>query len=223
MISILLPIYNGEEYLRECIDSILNQTCDEFELLIGFNGVTDSSKEIVAGYSDGRIRVFNYDFKGKSKTLNCLLNETTYHIICLIDADDVWLPEKLEKQIIYIDNYDVIGTQMFYINSNSQKTNNEPELSCLDSEIKFRMKNGLCEIANLSAMINKKSLQLVKGWDENLSLLEDFDIWLRLINAGALFTNLNEKLVMHRIHTKSNFNTNTNQREQLIKILQKNG
>ena len=128
MISILLPIYNGEEYLRECIDSILNQTCDEFELLIGFNGVTDSSKEIVAGYSDGRIRVFNYDFKGKSKTLNCLLNETTYHIICLIDADDVWLPEKLEKQIIYIDNYDVIGTQMFYINSNSQKTNNEPEL-----------------------------------------------------------------------------------------------
>ena len=74
MISILLAVYNGEKYIRKSIDSILNQSYKDFELLIGFNGTIDNSKKIVSEYNDSRIRVFDYnDDKGKAKTLNKLI------------------------------------------------------------------------------------------------------------------------------------------------------
>lgn len=74
MISILLATHNGERFIEQSIKSVLNQTFKEFELLIGFNGTTDSSKKIVEGIKDDRIRVFDYgEDKGKSKTLNKLL------------------------------------------------------------------------------------------------------------------------------------------------------
>ena len=74
MISILLATYNGEKYIKRCIDSIVDQKFTDWKLLIGFNGTTDSSKEIVASYDDDRIFVYDYgEDKGKAKTLNKLL------------------------------------------------------------------------------------------------------------------------------------------------------
>lgn len=103
MISILLAIYNGEKYLRNSIDSILNQTFKDWELLIGFNGTTDSSKEIIKEYKDTRIKTFDYgDDKGKCKTLNKLIKESQYDLCAIQDDDDVWEKEKLKKQIKHI-------------------------------------------------------------------------------------------------------------------------
>ena len=74
MISILLATYNGEKFIKESIDSILNQTFTEWELIIGFNGTTDNSKKIVSEYNDSRIKIFDYgNDKGKAKTLNTFL------------------------------------------------------------------------------------------------------------------------------------------------------
>jgi glycosyltransferase involved in cell wall biosynthesis len=111
MISILLATYNGEKYISLAIESVLNQSFKDFELLIGFNGTTDSSKGIVYRYNDPRIRVFDFgDDKGKSKTLNKLLIESRYDHVCLQDDDDVWVYNKLEKQTNYFEEYDVVGT-----------------------------------------------------------------------------------------------------------------
>ena len=210
MISILLATYNGEKYIKKSIESILNQTFKEFEILIGFNGTTDQSKEIVLEFVDERIRVFDYGLdKGKSKTLNKLLKEAKYEWIALQDDDDIWLPKKLEKQVDVIKfngNSVVIGTQIFYINE-TENIIGRPYLALDNLEIKNKSLAGDNQIANTSAVFLKRAALEVNGWDENINGVEDFDFWLKLIRLNYNFINLKKELVLHRIHNESNFNT----------------
>ena len=181
MISILLAVYNGEKFLEKSINSILVQTHGEFELLIGFNGTTDSSKEIVSKFNDKRIRVFDYfNDKGKSKTLNKLLLESKFDWICIQDDDDVWVDNKLSEQIKYINEFDVIGTQIMYSDT-QDNLRNGPFLKMDDMSIKILSLNGNNQIANSSAMIRKDSIIEVGDWDEELEGIEDYDMWIRLI------------------------------------------
>jgi glycosyltransferase involved in cell wall biosynthesis len=207
MISILLATYNGEKYLSLAIESVLNQSFKDFELLIGFNGTTDNSKEIVKKYNDSRIKVFDYgDDKGKSKTLNKLINQSKYDWIALQDDDDFWMPTKLERQIPFTDSYDVIGTFISYINENGEITGS-PDLSRFPIDIiRFSM-SGFNQVANTTAIFKKSIALEIGGWKDNLDGIEDFDFWLRLMRLGKKFINVPEELVHHRLHSKSNFNT----------------
>ena len=99
MISILLASYNGEKYIRQSIDSVINQTFKKWELLIGFNGTTDKTKDIVKEYKDERIKTFDYeDDKGKAKTLNKLIKQAQFDYCAIQDDDDLWWPPKLYEQ-----------------------------------------------------------------------------------------------------------------------------
>jgi len=215
MISILLPIYNGERFISQCIDSILNQTFKDFELLIGFNGTTDNSIDIVSSYKDSRIEIFNYTSeKGKSKTLNKLLSESKYQWIALQDDDDVWVQNKIERQLYFTNNFDVIGTLIKYIDENN-KIIGTPDLSTDSSKITQLSLFGSNQIANSSSLIKKSCVFEVGGWSEDLDKLaengiqpcEDFDLWLKMIKKNKKFINVAEYLVHHRIHAGSNFNT----------------
>lgn len=208
MISIILATYNGERYIKQSIDSILNQTFTEFELLIGFNGTTDKSKDIVKKYSDPRIRVFDYgDDKGKSKTLNKLLNETKFDWIALQDDDDFWIDTKLEKQVNYIDKgCDVIGTFINYINEDGQIIG-RPNLCSFTDDIKHLSLSGLNQVANTSTIFKKEIALEIGGWREGFDGIEDYDFWLRLLRRDKKFINIPEELVNHRLHSNSNFNT----------------
>ncbi len=90
----------------------------KFELLIGLNGTTDGSKEIIESFEDSRIKIFEYDQPSKSKTLNKLIGEAKYDWISIQDDDDIWIDIKLESQINYTKEFDVIGTFINYINEN---------------------------------------------------------------------------------------------------------
>jgi len=226
MISILLATYNGSRYIKSSIDSILNQTFPNFELLIGLNGTTDNTKNLVREYNDDRIRIFDYgNDKGKAKTLNKLIRESKYDWLAIQDDDDIWVNNKLENQIKYIDSYDIIGTQLLYIDENSNNISNNPILQTQDNIIKQLTLQGNNQIANSSVLINKKSLIECDGWDESLTALEDFDLWIRLILKNKKIININEYLILHRIHKYSNFNTLPEiEQNQLINIiLKKNG
>lgn len=216
MISILLATYNGEKYLSLAIESVLNQSFKDFELLIGFNGTTDSSKGIVYGYNDPRIRVFDFgDDKGKSKTLNKLLNESKYDFVCIQDDDDVWLYNKLETQIPYFEKYDVVGTFISYINEESNIIG-RPNLSTNPTQIENLSMRGVNQIANTSAIFKRQDALDINGWRDGLDGIEDYDFWLRLMRNGKRFINIPEELVLHRLHSNSNFNT---KKYDLSKIL----
>jgi glycosyltransferase involved in cell wall biosynthesis len=217
LISILLATYNGEKYIQLAIESVLNQTFDKFELLIGFNGTTDNSKKIVSNINDSRIRVFDYgEDKGKSKTLNKLIKEAKYDWIGIQDDDDIWLPKKLEKQIEFINDFDVIGTQIFYVDEEENITG-KPNLSLNHDEIIKKSLNGENQIANTSAIFKKEFAIKANFWNEDIIGIEDFDFWLKLIKLGCKFINLKKELVIHRLHKNSNFNTKTWDVEILLK------
>lgn len=219
MISILLATYNGQSFIQQSIDSILNQTFKDFELLIGFNGTTDNSKNIVAEYDDSRIKVFDYgDDKGKAKTLNKLIKEAQFDWIAIQDDDDIWFPTKLENQVKFLEDFDVIGTQIQYIDKNSNIIGGV-YLEINDRNIKQKSLSGNNQIANSSSIIRKKAVEEINGWDESLFGVEDYDLWLKLIRKDYKFKNLNEVLVLHRLHSNSNFNNTSRQENDLNLIL----
>jgi glycosyltransferase involved in cell wall biosynthesis len=216
MISVLLPIYNGERFLRESIQSVLNQTFTEFELLIGFNGTVDGSKDVVNSFDDARIRVFDYgDDVGKAKTLNKLITESKYDWIALQDDDDIWVESKLETQLEYINHSDVIGTFIKYIDEDGDVIGG-PNLSFSNDDICRLSLLGNNQIANSSSLFKKSKVIEIGGWREDIDGIEDFDFWLRLIRNGCKFSNIPQYFVKHRIHNSSNFNT---KKHDLTKIL----
>jgi glycosyltransferase involved in cell wall biosynthesis len=215
MISILLATHNGEKYLNLAIKSILEQTFRDFELLIGFNGTIDGSKEIVSNFKDNRIKTFDYvDNKGKSRTLNKLLQESQYDWVAIQDDDDVWHPDKLAKQTPYISEYDVIGTFIKYIDENN-KLIGQPNLTSIPEEIVRISLNSINQVANSSTVIRKQAIIDVGMWDESLDKLidegrqpcEDYDLWLKMMRAKKTFLNIPEFLVLHRLHNNSKCNT----------------
>lgn len=207
MISILLATRNGHKFIKKSIDSVLSQTFKDFELLIGLNGENEATKQILDNINDARIKIFDYgNDNGKAKTLNKLLSETKFDWLAIQDDDDIWKPEKLEEQVRFIKDYDVIGTFIDYIDENDMIFGS-PNLSIEHDEIKNKSLAGDNNVANTSAIFKKECAKETNGWDITLDGLEDFDFWLKLLRKDKKFINIDKKLVLHRIHQNSNFNT----------------
>jgi len=198
-VSILIPLYNGVEFLKEAITSIRNQTYQQWEVIIGINGHPKNSDTYFQAklYENNKIRIIEYDTKGKPKTLNKMVEDASYDIICLLDVDDKWLSTKLEKQIALKSKYDVIGTACQYFGTR----NDIPKIPLgeVDTRYIFRVN----PIINSSCMINKKD----SFWNDEF--MEDYDMWFRLVFEKKTFYNIPEVLTLHRIHPASHFN-NTN-------------
>lgn len=219
MISILIPIYNGIEFFEECLKSILNQTYNDWEIIIGINGYPQNSdvenlaKEIVYKYnSDNKYKILvnYYDTKGKANTLNKMVKDSNYNFIAILDVDDYWLPTKLEEQIHYLNYYDVIGTDCSYFGD----YNGSPDIPMGDlTNFNFFIVNPII----CSSVIIKKELA---KWN-NIFGVEDYDLWLKLFCNKKLFYNVNKKLCMHRVHKQSVYNSTSQQENNLKEILQK--
>lgn len=207
MISILMPIYNGVEYISESVGSILNQSVPHWELLIGINGHQENSdvyKKALEYKLEKKIAVFDfYNLKGKSVTLNELLKYAKYDIVCLLDVDDKWDPNKLYNQMCLVHKYDVIGTNCKYFGNSDIIPNLHIGLI---KEIYLRRTN---TIINSSAMIVRRGRFL--HWDPMWDGVEDYDLWIRLIREGWLFFNTPDVLTWHRIHKDSFFNNKNNE------------
>lgn len=220
MISILIPFHSNFEnsllLLKETLNSVILQTYKYFEILIGVNGHELDSLifQNVEKLSllDDRIRVLHYkvnpdSINKKSETLNQMVKDVRYSIICLLDADDIWLPEKLEKQIKYIDNYDVIGTASKYFGNKEEKIDIPVEDISNCNPFTFN------PIVNSSCMIKIIDAK----WNNNIFGVEDYDLWLKLFCLKKKIYNVPEVLTLHRIHNTSNFNNKNNIESEKIK------
>jgi teichuronic acid biosynthesis glycosyltransferase TuaG len=204
MISILLPIYNGIEFIEESVSSIINQNFTEWELLIGVNGHHPNSEiyKIAKNYETkceyGKIRVFDFfHLNGKSNTLNTLINYCKYDWVALMDVDDIWENNKLQCQINFINEYDVIGTRAIYFGDFLNGI--IPDIPFGDiTNHNFHEGN---PIINSSCLIKK----YLSYWDTDG--LEDYELWLKLYCSDKKFYNCEEIAVKHRLHHNSSFNT----------------
>lgn len=211
MTSILIPIYNGIEFIDQSVASVLNQTFTDWELIIGVNGHAPNSEIYMTAkkYEDhpihgGKIRVLDlHGISGKANSLNEMLKYCTHDYVAILDVDDIWLPDKLDIQMIYTEcGFDVVGSQCVYFGDMEGVSPTIPlgDISTSD----FRAVN---PIINSSSVIRKSLCH----WVENG--LEDYDLWLRLRYKHTdklKFFNCMEVLVKHRIHRQSAFNSSGN-------------
>lgn len=200
MITILMPIYNGIEFIVDSVPSVIGQTYGNWNLIIGINGHPPMSIPylIAKKYEyDSRIRVLDLEgIRGKTNALNEMMKSANGDYVAILDVDDIWHPEKLEKQMRLVSQYDVIGTNCVYFG----ESNAVPKLPLGDlSNANFFEYN---PIINSSALIRKELCWWNPAYD-----VEDYELWLRLRKLGKSFFNVAEILVKHRIHRQSAFNT----------------
>jgi glycosyltransferase involved in cell wall biosynthesis len=211
MITILLPVHNDGKYLKYCLDSIKEQSHPDFLCLVGFNGTEDDSKDIFKKTVGKDPRFLDLDYgreSGKSITLNKMLEEVKTEITCLMDGDDAWHREKLDRQMRLLGKADVIGTLTTYIDARNFP-GHRLQLSEYSEDISRLMLSGHNHIVNSSCFVKTKCFQEIGGWDPAVEGLEDYDVWVKLALLGKSFYNIQEELTYHRIHSGSNFNSRT--------------
>jgi len=206
MITVLIPLYNGLEYLSESVGSVLSQSFNDWKLLIGINGHGDNSAHIankineIIG-SDTRIQVIIQPsiINNKPKSLNNLMTYVTTEWVAILDADDIWLPGKLQEQVNIIRkcDYEVIGTRCEYFGNRT----GSPIIPL------GQLKRG-CTLAS-NPLINSSVVLKSKyaKWEESTTIYEDYELWLKLDLARVQMYNISSILVRHRIYESSFFNT----------------
>jgi glycosyltransferase involved in cell wall biosynthesis len=176
-----MSVYNGEKYLRDAIESILNQTFTSFEFIIINDGSTDSTPTILNSYTDPRIRLLHQNNEGLTKALNKGLESATGTYIARQDADDISIPKRFENQIDFMNkNPDIalIGTFVSAIDENGNEFGRwkYPEDN---NEIKKRIikENIFC---HGSVMFRRECLASVGAYREAFYTAQDYDLWLRI-------------------------------------------
>ena len=202
LISVVMPVYNSDEYLAEAIDSILNQTFRDFEFIIVCDDPSLKTREIIDNYqkNDTRIIVFYQKKEGLVESLNkgCSVAKGKY--IARMDADDISLPKRLEKQVAFMDanpEIGVCGTWLETIGHNKEVWT----LPTIHEDIVARM---LFETHNLhhpTVIIRKDIiLTLQEFYNEDFKHAEDAEYWMRLVNLGVKFANIGEIFLKYRVH-----------------------
>ncbi len=223
LISVLMPVYNGEEFLAEAISSILNQSYSKLELIICDDASTDQSKKIIQSYSDLRI-VFieNKENKGIVYTRNKLFKEAKGDYWALLDCDDVSLKERLKKQLSYLQNnpdYSLCGTWAKQIDSHRNITGHI-QMPTKHDEIKANL---LFQSSFVQSTVMFRAATM-KGieYDSSYSVSEDFDLWSRLAMHHKI-ANLADYLVLYRWHNLNITQTKTDLiKKNTLKIIERN-
>jgi glycosyltransferase involved in cell wall biosynthesis len=203
IVSVLLPVYNGEAYLRQAVDSILSQSLDNFELLLLNNSSTDGTNAICTDYSrrDSRIRYFQRDSKSLISSLNDGIKLCRGEFIARMDADDISMPERFDLQVRYLrENSDlsVVGSAIAVIDETGAVISNHvPYNPLIPAKSNLPMNETL--IVHPATMIRRSTLIEIGGYRAGFLHCEDRDLWLRLLHKGAL-ANLKEVLLHYRRH-----------------------
>lgn len=202
-ITVLMPVYNGEKYLREAIDSILNQTFKDFEFLIINDGSTDNSVKIIGSYKNPRIRlIHNEKNLGLIFSLNRGLNLACGEYIARMDCDDISLPERLLVQVNFMEKnpqVSVCGSWTKIIGRDKEFINKYP---LTDEELRARLLFNT-PLAHPTIIIRK---EIIKNYglkyDENYKHAEDYQLWARIIKYTKI-SNIPKVLLLYRMHQAS--------------------
>jgi glycosyltransferase involved in cell wall biosynthesis len=205
-ISVLLPVYNAEAYVREAVDSILNQTFEDFELLVLDDGSGDRSLVILREYEakDRRVHVHTRENRGLVNSLNQLIAESRGRYLARMDADDICMSQRFEHQVAFLDSFSdhvVVGGWVERVNTTKQPIGPIRPPS-LHEEIDQNNLKGITSIWHPTAMIRKVAVLDVGGYRKEFMHAEDLDLWLRLGEVGKL-ANLPEIVLQYRLHDAS--------------------
>lgn len=200
LISVVMSVYNGEKYLVEAIESILNQTYENFEFIIINDGSKDNSVEIIKDYmkTDNRIVLIDRENKGLPYSLNEGINIAKGEYIARMDADDISLPTRFEKQIKYMEEnkLDVCGSYIKLFGDNTKEQIVKYPIN--HDDIKFRLLF-MSSLAHPTAILKKQIFGKVKYRDD-YKVAQDYQLWCDVVNANFKIGNIPEVLLNYRKH-----------------------
>lgn len=206
-VSIILPAFNAEFYLREAIDSMLRQTYTDFELIVIDDGSTDATREIAerVARTDSRIRLLSRENRGYTRTLNEAIDLATGRYIARMDADDISLSRRLELQVAYLDAHSrcaVVGAWIELVDPEGTTicSWHYPHEHAQIDAWHFGGR-GNC-LAHPAVMMRADLVRRIGKYRPELEPAEDFDLWLRLSDEHEL-ANVPEVLLRYRMHEKS--------------------
>lgn len=200
LVSIIMPVYNVERYVKEAIDSALGQTYQHLELIIMNDGSTDGTADICRSYTDPRVRFHeNAANMGVLRTRNEALKLAKGDYVAWLDSDDISLPTRIEKQVTFLQTnpgHVMCGTLYQEIDGQGKplSKNHFPSTN-KDLQSFLLLVNGFC---NSSTMVHGDLMRQLRFADE-YEVAEDYDLWMRLARHGKL-ANIPEFLTLYRVH-----------------------
>jgi len=209
-VSVVLPSYNHEKYVRECIQSVLDQTYQDFEIIITDDGSTDGTVNVIKGFDDSRIQLYTHaENKGACTAVNNCIQKAAGEYIAVLNSDDAWEPSKLEKQVQYLDSHpetEAVFTKVVLVDEEGNPIGPEDYKNFYIFEkenrsryewLKFFFYSGNC-LCHPSVLIRRKCHDEVSLYDERMANIPDLDMWVRLCLKYDIHI-LDEKLVRFRI------------------------
>jgi glycosyltransferase involved in cell wall biosynthesis len=206
-VSVIIPMYNREDFIVETIRSVLDQTYPNIELIVVDDGSTDDSRKVLKQF-EGKIRVLEHPGKvnrGQSAAINLGIRSSEGRYVAILDSDDLFAPRKIQLQVEYLENHPDIGLVYgngYYIDEEGEKLYpiyqighkeySRPELVLLDCYINIPS----------NSLIRRSVLDLVGGFDESMRSAQDHDMAVRLAEVTR-FAYLDEVLWYYRRHGSS--------------------
>ena len=218
LVTFLITTYNSQRWLNNCLNSVLNQTYKNLQVLIIDDGSDDSTVELIKNFSDKRIELFCREHSGISKSLNFAIDKIKGDFVARIDSDDFCDDTRISKQMNFLElnpSYGIVGSNFFLVNEVGNKIDKikNPEFH---EDIIDQLPRRCC-IWNGSIMLRTKILKQLNGFNQNLSTGEDWDFFLRAIGLTK-FYNIPEFLTYKRIHP-SNISNIENAKKETERIL----
>lgn len=218
-VSIVMPVYNGEEFLRSAIESILKQTFIAFELIIINDGSTDESEAIILSFSDKRILYINHvKNKGLVAALNTGISAASGKYIARMDQDDICLPNRIAAQFAFMEQYTnvvLLGTQLQVVGEK-----NNSHMYSKSDELKTSLLIGT-SFAHPTVMIRKSTIvQNNLKYDDAYLHAEDYGFWSQICKYGVI-QNLNEVGILYRKHPKQYTRVYSEQMRQATRRIRK--
>ena len=214
-VSVIIPVYNAEKYVAGTINSVLSQTYREIEILIIDDGSPDGSIEICQNFKDSRIKIIRQENRGLSGARNTGIRHAQGDYLAFLDADDMWLPEKLEKHVLHLDNSSEVGisfSRSAFINEAGQYLNTY-QMSKLNniqpSELLYSspLGNGSSGVfrkevfQEISFIDDSSGKKETSYFDTNFVMYEDLECWLRIaITTSWQFSGIPEPLTLYRVN-----------------------
>mgnify|MGYP000594092870 CR=1 FL=1 len=209
-LAVILPAYNAENFITECLDSLLNQTFSDFCILAVNDASTDNTGKILENYAakDARLRVYHLpQNQGEPAVMQFamdMLKEMDVEYVARMDADDICVPHRFEKQVQYLDEHpeiDILGSNALLFNDGqTDKTTKVSTLSLLDKDIKAHFSLARDNIINPSSMWRHSSIKALGINYAQTATAPDFHMWVQCALHQKKFANLPEPLLLYRIH-----------------------
>lgn len=199
-VSVVIPTFNHGRYVGEAVRSALDQSYQDLEVIVIDDGSTDDTREVIRGFG-GRVRYFHQENRGLAAARNRGIEESRGSFVAFLDADDLWLPRKLERQLEVFDQHpsaSLVYAGIFEVDGEGRVLT-EVRPRHRGMALPQLLLDNVVIGSGTTAVVPRECLREVGGFDERLPVCEDWDLWLRIVRRYEL-DYADEPLAMYRLH-----------------------